>query len=81
MIEPYQNNAQSMQVGNLIIENQEDKISFYGDIDLYQNAQGLKDAKTLQALFTEIVQILEQQDLTANSEQQDNIKQVTNPFL
>ena len=87
MIDPYQNNAQSMQVGNLIIENQEDKISIYGDIDLCQNAQGLKDAKTLQTLINRIVQVLETQCLTTNHKPQSqttlslNTQQVTNPFL
>lgn len=87
MINPYQNNAQSMQVGNLIIENQEDKISIYGDIDVYQNAQGLKNAKMLQALFTDIVQALEKQETTANKEPDSTAnlpnspKRVTNPFV
>ena len=34
MIEPFANNHQSMQIGELVIENQQDKITIYGDIDV-----------------------------------------------
>lgn len=95
MIQPYQNNTQSMQVGNLVIENQQDKISIYGDIDLYQNAQGLQDAQKLQALLDNIVQTLIKQQLTTNplttnkeqahgqqiNPSQNGISQINNPFL
>ena len=60
MIEPYKNDHQSQQIGQLIIENQTDKVTIYGDIDLRRSKQGLAQAKQLQQLMTAIVETLEQ---------------------
>lgn len=59
MIDPFANNDQSMQVGELVIENQEDKIIIYGDIDLYFNEVGHKQAQQLHELTSKILQAFE----------------------
>ena len=58
MISPFANNSESMQVGELVIENQEDKVTLYGDIDIYRTAKGLEQAQQLHELFGKIVQAL-----------------------
>lgn len=58
MISPFANNSESMQVGELVIENQEDKVILYGDIDIYRTAKGLEQAQQLHELFGKIVQEL-----------------------
>lgn len=60
---PYQNDAQSMQIGELIFENQTDKVIVYGDIDIYKTAKGLDQAKRLKQVFSDIVAELEKNTL------------------
>ncbi|WP_230658392.1 hypothetical protein [Psychrobacter sp. I-STPA10] len=60
MIDPYKNDHQSQQVGQLIIENQTDKVTIYGDIDIERSEQGLTQAKQLHQLMSAIVAALEQ---------------------
>ena len=85
---PFVNDAQSMQIGNLIIENQTDKITIYGDIDLYADKQGLEQAKHLQTLLTNVICQLEGQgNLPKNHSNRANVagqmqirKVAGNPF-
>ena len=55
MIDPFANNHQSMQIGELVIENQEDKIIIYGDINLVLNDTGYEQAKQLHELSGKIL--------------------------
>ena len=55
MIDPFANDSQSMQIGELIIENQQYKVIIYGDIDIYRNEQGLIQAKQLLELSQRLV--------------------------
>jgi len=87
MIEPFANNHQSMQIGELIIENQEDKIIVYGDLDLYLNDLGHEQAKQLHELATKILQAYE--NATENSKKMLTSKEkndrpdenIDNPFM
>lgn len=87
MIDPFANNHQSMQIGELIIENQEDKIIIYGDIDIHLNNQGYEQAKQLHQLSGKILQAFESRtdELDkASSIEPNNVqtqKQIDNPFL
>ena len=56
MIEPFANNHQSMQIGDLVIENQTDKVVIYGDIDLQLNTIGYEQAQQLHELSGRILQ-------------------------
>ncbi|MES1965822.1 hypothetical protein M0N77_10900 [Psychrobacter sp. AH5] len=62
MIEPFANNHQSMQIGELVIENQKDKIIIYGDIELYLNENGHEQAKKLHELTNSILKSYENAD-------------------
>lgn len=87
MIEPFANNHQSMQIGELVIENQEDKIIIYGDIELTLDVTGYQQAQQLHKLTTKIVQAFETHSLYSNleakSKQKDDQsgKNIDNPFL
>lgn len=59
MIDPFANDSQSMQIGELVIENQQDKVIIYGDIDIHRTAEGLKQAQQLYQLTGKIVQALQ----------------------
>lgn len=87
MIEPFANNHQSMQIGELTIENQEDKIIIYGDVDLYLNDSGHEQAKQLHELTTKILQAFEnstensKKTLTSKEKNDRQDENIDNPFL
>ncbi len=87
MIEPFANNHQSMQIGELVIENQQEKIIIYGDIELTLDGAGYEQAQQLQALTTKIVQAFETHSIYSNSETKSKEKDdqsgkdIDNPFL
>jgi len=87
MIEPFANNHQSMQIGELVIENQEDKIIIYGDIDLTLDASGYEQAQKLHELTGRIVDAFQVNSLYSNNdskskENDDQLgKDIDNPFL
>ena len=87
MIDPFANDHQSMQIGELIIENQTDKIIIYGDIDLTLDATGYKQAQQLHELTSKILQAVENDAIYNNSqhkskEKDDRLdKNIDNPFL
>lgn len=87
MIEPFANNHQSMQIGELVIENQEDKIIIYGDIDLHFDDSGHKQAQQLHELTTKILQAFENLPKNSNEQLSSNQKSdrpddnIDNPFL
>lgn len=87
MIEPFANDHQSMQIGELVIENQTDKIIIYGDIDLQRNASGYEQAKQLYMLMGKIVVALESTDSYNNNAVESKVnndpadKEISNPFL
>ena len=79
MIEPFANDHQSMQIGDLVIENQQDKIIIYGDVDLTLDGSGYQQAQQLQTLMTKIIQAYEDKNIysDSNSDTQLDIKSVT----
>ena len=87
MIDPFANNHQSMQIGELVIENQKDKIIIYGDIDLTLDTLGYENAERLHELTGKIMKAFEDPNLYSNQEskskQNDDQsgKDIDNPFL
>lgn len=87
MIEPFANNHQSMQIGDLVIENQTDKVIIYGDIDLQLNTVGYEQAQQLHALSSQILQAFAKHpeysknisESKANNDPSD--ENIDNPFL
>ena len=87
MIDPFANNHQSMQIGELVIENQEDKIIIYGDINLVLNNIGYEQAKQLHELSSKILLAFENSSLYSNDKTKSKEKDdqsgkiIDNPFL
>lgn len=87
MIDPFANNHQSMQIGELVIENQQDKIIMYGDINLTFDATGHQQAQQLHDLMSKILQAFESNSEYNNTddkskEKDDQLdKNIDNPFL
>jgi len=62
---PYKNESDVLHIGGLSIENRLDRITIAGDIDLTADQAGLKDARALQQLLSDVVARLEAQTLPA----------------
>lgn len=56
---PFANEAESMQIGGLTLENRTDRIAVYGDLDLTRDKDGLRNARALKAMLDRIVTTLE----------------------
>ena len=87
MIDPFANNHQSMQIGDLVIENQEDKIIIYGDINLVFNEAGYEQAQQLHELTSKIMMEFEKRSQYSNYDDKSKEKDdqadkiIDNPFL
>ena len=60
---PYADDAASISIGELTIENGKDRIALYGSLDLTRDKQGLAHAKALKTLLDQVVKTLEAGDL------------------
>jgi len=58
-ITPFANEADSVGIGDLTIENQTDQVSIYGSLDLTRDKRGLKNARALKELVDNVVRVLE----------------------
>ncbi len=87
MIEPFANNHQSMQIGELVIENQKEKIIIYGDLDLSLTTAGFEQAKQLHELTSRIIKHFEKTDEYLKNDKESKLKDdwsddnIDNPFL
>lgn len=87
MIDPFANDHQSMQIGDLVIENQEDKIIIYGDINLVFNEAGYEQAQQLHELTSKIMLAFENRSQYSNYDDKSKEKDdqadkiIDNPFL
>lgn len=76
---PYQNEADSLQIADLTLENRLDRISIYGSIDLWKDKSGLKAAQQLKAIIDQTIVELEKCDLPDRVELAKS-ETVANPF-
>lgn len=58
-IDPFANEADAVEIGDLTIENRLDQVAIYGDIQLTRDKRGLEQAKALQAVLNAVVEALE----------------------
>lgn len=56
---PFANEADTLEFGDLKIENRLDRVSLYGSLDLTRDRAGLNQAKKLKALLDATVKQLE----------------------
>jgi hypothetical protein len=76
---PYENEADVVEVGNLMLENRVDRITISGDVDLTADKEGLAKARLLHELLGRIVAGLEAKDLPDRLPPPD-VQTVANPF-
>jgi hypothetical protein len=80
---PFQNHTQSIAIDELTIENQGERISIYGSLQIHQDQHSLEHAKTLLRILEQTVATLESQNLVIKVQQNNNddVDVVKNPFL
>ena len=75
----FEDSTASLDIGGLTLENNEDRVSIYGSLNIGRDRQGLAQAKQLQTIINDMVQTLEQQNLPTQIETFE-AKRVKNPF-
>lgn len=76
---PYANEADVLEVGNLMLENRVDRVTISGDVDLTLDKAGLADARRLHEVLGAVVAALESRELPDRLPPPD-VKTVDNPF-
>lgn len=80
-LKPYADDAASLQIGELTLENGRERVALYGNLDLTRDRAGLGHARALKAVLDEVVRTLE-----ADPRLPDRVappqapKRVRNPF-
>jgi hypothetical protein len=62
-IDPFHNESDALQVGELTIENRLDRVSLYGNLDITRDKDGLVNARQLKDIVDLIIVELEAVDL------------------
>lgn len=81
MFKPFENGTESHSIHDLTLENQEDRINIYGNLQITKDQEGLKAAKVLQAYLNEMVKTLEQATDLPEKISTQTEGEVENPFL
>lgn len=81
MFKAFENGVESHAIHDLTLENQEDCVSIYGNLQITKDQQGLKAAQALQAYLNDIVAILEKQPNLPEKIERQIEGEVENPFL
>ena len=81
MFKPYMNGTESHAIYDLTVENSNDCVSLYGNLQLTKDQVGLKAAKALQALLSEVVRSLENETDLPEIIMRVEAGEIENPFL
>ncbi|SDC17677.1 hypothetical protein [Acinetobacter boissieri] len=80
MFKPFETD-ESSAIYDLTLENGEDRVNIYGNLQVSKDQDGLKTAKALQSFVNSLVTALEEtKDLPEKVKIQDK-QEVENPFL
>ncbi|MGA9699539.1 MULTISPECIES: hypothetical protein [Acinetobacter] len=81
MFKPFENGSESHAIHDLTLENQEDCVSIYGNLQLTKDQAGLQAAKALQAFLNAVVSALENEDNLPEKIDRQDEQEIENPFL
>ena len=79
-ISPYQNDAQSVGIGDLTIENRVDSVEMFGSLSLTKDKAGLKLAREFKAIVDATVAALEAEKNLPDKIETIAPKKKKNPF-
>ena len=78
---PFEDDAASVSIGELTVENGTDRVALYGSLDLTRDKHGLTQALLLKALVDEVVHRLQMaKELPDAIPRAASPKSVANPF-
>ena len=78
---PFADDATSVSIGQLTVENGSRRVTLYGSLDLTRDKAGLAEARALKALLDQVVQHLEAEaDLPEHAPAAAPARTVRNPF-
>ena len=78
---PFADDAASVSIAELTIENGAERIALYGSLDITRDKHGLARARALKAVLDQAVQHLEaEKDLPDAAPPPGPVKSVANPF-
>ena len=78
---PFADDAASVSIGSLTVENGTDRVAIYGSLDITRDKQGLAHALALKAMLDEAVRRLQAEKNLPEAVQSVNApKSVANPF-
>ena len=78
---PFADDAASLSIGELTVENGTDRVAIHGSLDITRDKKGLAHARALKAVLDEAVQRLEaEKDLAEAAPAASAPKKVPNPF-
>ena len=63
IINPFKNESESLQIGELTVENRLDRVSIYGSIDITRDKTGLTIARQLKEILDLTLAELERSEL------------------
>ena len=80
-LKPFEDDAASVSIGELTVENGTDRVALYGSLDLTRDKRGLAQALVLKALIDEVVHRLQAaKDLPDAVPEAAPSRSVPNPF-
>lgn len=77
---PFNDEVSSSTIDNLTLENQGDRLSIYGSLQITLDQKGLDYARQLQHVLNETVQYLQQQCLPEKLIPPEDAEEIDNPF-
>ncbi|MFW1858020.1 hypothetical protein [Acinetobacter defluvii] len=81
MFKAFENGTESHSIHDLTLENGEDRINIYGNLQISKDRDGLQAAKVLQAYLNDIVKTLEQTSDLPEKVTTQIEGEIENPFL
>ena len=81
MFKAFNQGNESDAIYDLTLENDVDRVSIYGNLQIHKDQQGLAAAKKLQALLNDIVTQLEAETSLPEKLALPDSDEVENPFL
>lgn len=81
MFKAFENGTESHSIHDLTLENGEDRINIYGNLQIAKDQDGLQAAKILQTYLNDIVKALEQETDLPEKMNTETEGEIENPFL
>lgn len=81
MFKPFENGTESHAIHDLTLENQDDCVSIYGNLQITKDQAGLQAALVLQRYLNDIVLNLEKQTDLPEKITRRTEGEIENPFL